>query len=360
MKVINRVFILSILICTLFISCNNSADNKLIGVKIYELSEPIPELINQWCEIGINTAFVSEGIARNKSFMDQAKSHQIDVFIIYPIYFNPPALKKDSSLYAITDKGTPAKESWVEFVCPTRPAYQSMMTDHAKKLIQETEPTGISMDFIRYFAYWEMIDPNFHPDSIPEACFCDHCVKLFCSENNIVLPNELSCTKDKSQWIITNYREDWANWKTEQITGFVSTFTSELKEVDLDIKFNLHAVPWRPNDYNGAIKNIVGQDFKSLSKYVDYISPMCYTFMLYRPPEWINSIVQDLSKQGIENVIPSIQVKECYRDNRFTVDEFKACLDEVLKEPSKGVIFWSWDYIQQEPDKKELIKKIIK
>lgn len=81
--------------------------------------------------------------------------------------------------------------------------------------------------------------------------------------------------------------------------------------------------------------------------------------MLKRKPEWINSVVTDFEKETPEIVLPSIQVKEDYRSEKLSAKEFEKCLTEALKEPSKGVVFWSWEALDLDPEKKEIIKKIL-
>ena len=356
----NRFWLRIIYITFLFLFVNCSTKNeKIVGVKMYELKDSVQTLISNWNKLGINTAFVSKQVAYDKNFRSLAKENNIDVFVIFPIYFNPEKLEKDSSLYAITNKGEIAKKDWVEFVCPTRNKYQTYIIEQAKNIVKETKPEGISIDFIRHFAFWEMITPDCPIDSIPETCFCNNCLATFQSETKNKLPKNLNTTEDKATWIRKNLREEWTKWKSDQITSFVKKFTQELKTEDSNLKFNLHAVPWKKDDYNGAGKNIVGQDIRALSEIVDYISPMCYSFMLYRSPEWIGSLINDFNKQGASNIIPSIQVKECYRSEKFPLNEFRKCVEESLKKPSQGVIFWSWDYIVQEPEKKKVIKEII-
>ena len=166
-------------VCLLITASCSPKKDKLIGIKMYELNESPKILIEKWKELNINTAFVSEQVALNTEFRALSEKNNIDVYIIFPIYFNPDALKEDSSLYAITHTGEKAKESWVEFVCPTRKEYQDKMIKKAKQIAIETKADGISIDFIRHFAFWEMIPPGRIFDSIPETCFCDHCLKKF-------------------------------------------------------------------------------------------------------------------------------------------------------------------------------------
>ncbi len=82
------------------------------------------------------------------------------------------------------------------------------------------------------------------------------------------------------------------------------------------------AVPWRRDDYAGAIRTVAGQDFAALSMLADYLSPMCYSFMLRRPPEWIHSVVEELGASSTAKIVPSNQVREYYRpEERFGVGD---------------------------------------
>jgi hypothetical protein len=140
----------------------------------------------------------------------------------------------------------------------------------------------------------------------------------------------------------------------------VEEIVREIRKVDRTVKVNIHAVPWRRDDYAGAIRRVAAQDFTALSALADYLSPMCYSFMLERPPEWIHSVVQDLDASSTAAIIPSIQVKESYReDERLGEEEFDLCLREALKPPSQGVVFWSWNALAQEPDKQSVIRQVL-
>jgi hypothetical protein len=79
--------------------------------------------------------------------------------------------------------------------------------------------------------------------------------------------------------------------------------------------------------------------------------------MLKRKPAWVSSVVSDVASQSKSKIIPSIQVKEHYLERRLTKDEFQASIVEALKPPSDGVIYWSWEALEQEPEKKELVRR---
>ena len=341
----------------LLLSCNTEKMHQQIhGVKIYTISGDIDSLVTEWLDLGINTAFVSEEIAENTVFRAKAKENGIAVFIIEPVFFNPEVLKKDSSLYAITNEGNIAKSDWVEFVCPSNRNYRDSILLKLEKDVRVLKPDGISLDFIRHFVYWEMVGPEQPADSIEHGCFCNRCVSGFSKETDIALPDTFTSISGRASYILSHFKDEWTAWKCGLITAFVEKITTDLNSVDPDLKFNLHAVPWRSDDYEGGIRTIAGQDFAALSQYVDYISPMCYAFMLYRDGPWVASVVENLDKQAPGMILPSIQVRQEYRTDQVSDKVFESYLQDALKAPSQGVIFWSWEHLEKEPGKKKIIR----
>jgi hypothetical protein len=127
-----------------------------------------------------------------------------------------------------------------------------------------------------------------------------------------------------------------------------------------DIEIALHAVPWRPRDYDGAIRRIAGQDHALLAKRFDYVSPMEYAHMLRRPPRWVRSVVRTLAASTGARILPSIQVQQAYRPGDvFTVEEFAQDLREALRPPSAGVVLWSWPGLEKEPEKQRALRSVL-
>jgi len=335
-------------------------DELIIGVKIYEYEGKLENLFEEWRFLGINTVFVSESLLSNQKFRDLAKKHSITTFVILPIFYNPEALKRTPDLYAITDKGEIAKDEWVEFVCPTREKFKEQRIADIKQIVQEFNPDGISIDFIRHFVFWEKVYPDRTLNSISNTCFDSHCLNVFEEERGIVIPQELTATQQKADWIKNNVLQEWVKWKCSVITQMVQEIRDAAKAIKPDLEINVHAVPWRASDFGGAARIVAGQDLASISQHTDFISPMCYSHMVKRPAPWISSVVNDMYGRTHSKILPSIQVKEAYLTDILSVDEFEDSLVEALKAPSEGVIFWSWDALDKDPEKKNVIKDLIK
>ncbi|MCK5134562.1 MAG: hypothetical protein KAR19_02145 [Bacteroidales bacterium] len=348
-----------ILFMTVFQSCRQGQDDRIIGVKIYDHQGSLEELFSEWRDLGINTAFSSLALLSSDEYRLAARENGISMFVIFPVFFNPEALAESPDLYALTHQGAIAKEEWVEFVCPSSEEYRNLMVENARDIIRKYDPDGISIDFIRHFVFWEKVYPDRNPATLPVTCFDSTCLAHFQLETAVSIPDSLTSTAETAGWITENHHNEWTDWRCNLITGMVQEIAEAASEIKPGILINIHLIPWAQEDFNGAIKTVAGQDIPALSQYADFLSPMTYAHMVKREPPWIHSIVKDIYLQTENKIIPSIQVNKAYLDKELDLEEFEESLLEALKPPSGGVVFWSWERLNQEADKKEVLKDII-
>lgn len=356
-----RLHLLSlILVFGILPACNPEDHHKIVGIKIYDYQGDYAGLISKWKDIGINTCFVSTSLAADKEFRKILHENNIRVYIIFPVFQNPEILRNDTSMYAIKNDGTLAKDDWVRFVCPSRSSYRKDRTEELASLIRDLNPDGVSVDFIRQFVYWEMIYPDREPGSIPSACYCDSCISEFIAGNGLRLPDTLITTARKADFLLGNHIEGWDAFRCSLITSMVKELAEKARSIKPDIKINVHAVPWRENDFGGALIHVAGQDPGAIAPLVDYLSPMCYSQMLKRDAGWIASVVEDMDRSCKDKILPSIQVFPEYIDDTFTPDDFRDCIEQAIKPPSLGVVFFSWPLFEKDPVRMETAKESLK
>lgn len=330
----------------------------MVGVKIYEAAGPFDGLFREWRDLGVNTLFVSEALLKDADFRTLARKNRMPLFLIFPVFQSPEALKEDPGLAAVTADGKPAREEWVEFVCPAREDFLSRRVEQLRRLVAEGDPDVVSLDFIRYFVFWEKVPPGRAPESLPQTCFCPVCLAGFEKEMAVRIPAELAATADKAKWILETHPAEWTEWKCRVIARAVERLAKAAREVKPGVKVNIHALPWRSGDFGGAVKSIAGQDMARLAPFADYISPMCYHHMVRQTPAWVHDVVASLSAQTGKPVLASTQVSEAYVEKALPPDEFRAALEEALKPPSIGVVLWSWDALSRSPEKKDILKSL--
>jgi hypothetical protein len=342
--------IIFIAMLTILNACSRN-EELLIGVKIYSYSGDFDQLAEQWMDLAVNTAFVSEALASNPEFRESAKNSGIDVYVISPVFQNPAVLDEDSTLYAITNKGFKGIDHWVKFVCPSREEYRQKKKSEIAGLVRTLKPDGVSIDFIRHFIYWEMIYPDREPGTIEKACYCDHCITSFLESVSKEMPGGIESTADKAMYLETNYSEEWNNWRTSLITNMVRDISESVRQADPSVKVVAHVMPWRESDFDGAIINVGGQDIGAIARYVDYIQPMAYSQMLRREPAWINDVVADMNRKAPGKILPSIQVDTEYISDEYTPGDFGQCIIESLRSPSKGVVYYYWNPLRNDPER---------
>jgi hypothetical protein len=355
--IMSRILLL-ILIFFSFTGCKKDHE-RIIGIKIYDYSGDYNKLVSVWEEMRINTAFLSTTLAADKDFRDALKSKGINVFVIFPVFFNPEMLKADSNLYAITNTGSKASEDWVNFVCPSRKIYRNGIKEQLSGFINSLDPDGISIDFIRQFVYWEKIYPDRDYSTIEKSCYCDSCIAGFIAKNDIEIPESCLTTVARAEWLDKNHQILWDTYRCELITSMVEELSEEAHRQKNDILINVHIVPWKRGDFGEGITRIAGQDLKAIKPFTDFISPMCYSQMLDRDAEWISDVVKDLDLKAGGMVIPSIQVYPYYIERQFTPADFRSCLEEALKPPSLGVIFFSWPLFEKDSVRMQVVSEVI-
>jgi hypothetical protein len=332
----------------------------IVGVKIYDFEGELESLFAAWRELGITFVFASEQLASREGFRELARQAGLEVFVIFPVLYAPEVLAADPSLSAVTAGGTPAKDDWVEFACPSRVELRQRRVDEAVELVRRLRPDGLSIDFIRHFVFWEMVAPDTDPAGLPDACYCPHCLRRFAATLETASDLPVDEPVAAAAWIRVNVAAEWVRFKQETISSLAWQIIQATKAVKSNLRVNLHVVPWRTGDFDGAIARIAGQDRATLGHLADYLSPMCYSHMLYRPPEWIASVVRDVAEAGDCPVLPSIQVAPAYREEALSAEELEASLRAALEPPSAGVVLWKWDDLAADPAKAAVVRRVLR
>lgn len=355
-----RYSLLAIIAIWLFISCNPTQiveNNRIIGVKIYDHQGSFDHLFEEWKSIGINTVFASKELLSNKAFRERAVNNQIKTFVILPIFNDEAVLNENPEAYAITSDGELAIDDWVNFACPSNADFKKDKVESIVNFVKTYNPDGLSIDFIRHFVYWEKVFPDHSFSSLPNTCFEPTCISKFQQDSGIIVPDDLVETRDISSWILENHPAAWTAWKCASITSMIEEIVEKAKAVNPEILINVHIVPWRQQDFNNGIKKIAGQDVVAISGIANYLSPMTYAHMVKQDAGWVHDVVVDLYGQTQGRILPSIQVKEEYLSDTLSSSVFKENLESALMAPSKGVVFWSWEHLEKDPWKKEIIKR---
>lgn len=286
----------------------------MIGIKIYEVPKNLESFFYKIKQLHVDSVFLGDAALESSDFMHLLNKKGIKTYFVFRTFYNPEYLKEHPESYALVEDGSIAIDEWVEFVCPTDPDYINYLLKRVEEVIIEYNPYGVSLDFIRQFIFWEkVLDKS--SSRIKKACCCPR------------------CSKDSRN-------------SEEIITDIVRLLSEKAREIKPDIIVDLHAVPWKQNEYKINDLSLSGQNLKDISKYVNFITPMCYSHMLNKRSSWINELVKDQFEQAKIPVIPAIQAQKCYINDEITPENYKLILKAAIKAPSSGVIIWSWNNIR--------------
>ena len=287
----------------------------------------------------------------------------IDLWLIAPIFYNDE--NNDLSpapRWAVCSDGETAQEkskngAWLKTVCPNDTQYLDYRISYLENAISLCKFKGVSLDFIRYFVFWESVFENTSSETLRNSCFCDVCVNKF--KEYLQVPEiQGDNIKGKAELITKNYFTEWTNFKCAVIDGSVEKIISRLRLVNPSIEVNLHAIPWTKSDFDGAVRSIAGQDFSLLSSKITQLTPMTYSKMLKRNGQWINDLVKSLDNECGKkiSVIPAIQCESVYGES-FCDDDFEEILQNAVKSPSAGVAIWPFEDLSAERIK--IIKRVL-
>jgi uncharacterized lipoprotein YddW (UPF0748 family) len=142
----------------------------------------------------------------------------------------------------------------VKWLCPSHPDNFKLELDSLLEIVRKYDVDGIHFDYIRY------------PDG--NSCYCQGCKERF----------EQAIGEKVENWpedvISGRFKEEFANWRREQITRLVRAVSEEARKIKPGIKISAAVF----GDYPSC-RDTVGQDWKKWVEegYLDFVCPMDYT-----------------------------------------------------------------------------------
>ncbi|MBP5551778.1 MAG: hypothetical protein J6X41_00165 [Spirochaetales bacterium] len=304
--------------------------NRLYGVKLYDPRFCTGRTIDLLQEAGFNTVYLGRD-ALVPAFTEELSSRGLFWNIVEPVF-----LASEGEDLAVLEDGSLASDDWVRFVCPTDADHLMRVSERIASDIRTFDPPGVSLDFLRFFQFWEMTSPTAEASSLPRSCSCARC---------------------RAQRLGMDRPEFWRQNIVEQTALQLCSLARQTKP---ELEIGIHCVPWKRDMYDGAIVNIIGQNFGNLAEIGDYLTPMVYHHMMHREPSYIRDFLQDMESLGCNEILPSIQVKKAYREDEMSKEEFGEALGYALESPSKGVLLYKWEDLVDDPERMDIVKSMLR
>jgi hypothetical protein len=234
----------------------------------------------------------------------------------------------------VTAQGAPLEpEEWYYGVNPSSQPVRKAQLEAFEILLTEHTIDGVWLDFIRWPCHWE--SPNPH---LPHTSFDPHTLAQFAQDTGFEVP--LQPPSAAAESLLGAHSADWVAWRCSQVTSWVAQARQLLDRVRPGALLGLFGVPWRQHDLNGAILEIVGQDYAALGPYVDVFSPMVYHRMCGQPPSWIADVTQEVHALSGKPVWPIVQ--SVAKPSPFPPQEYRRALEIALDAPaSQGVLVFN-------------------
>ena len=121
------------------------------------------------------------------------------------------------------------------------------------------------------------------------------------------------------------------------MTSFAAEAAAIVRAAQPDCLVGAFTVPWRRDDWGGALRRIVGQDLAALAQHLDVISPMVYHRMCGQQPPWIAGVCEDARVATGRPVWPIIQSVD--EPVGMSAAEYRAALETALAAGEGALIY---------------------
>jgi hypothetical protein len=234
----------------------------------------------------------------------------------------------------VTAEGRPLEpEGWYYGVNPSLPAVRQAQLEALEALLAANPIDGVWLDFIRWPCHWEAHEPY-----LPRTSFDAETVGRFCRDTGIEV--QAREPRAAAETIRDQHTEAWRTWRCDQITSWVAEARAVVERVRPGAILGLFGVPWRLADYEGAILDVIGQDYRALGAEIDVFSPMVYHRMCGHGPAWVGAVTAHVHELSGKPVWPIVQSVD--QPDALSAEEYATVLDVALNHPAAdGVLVFT-------------------
>jgi len=338
---------------------------RILGAKVYHPVRDAKELVQTAKSLGLNTLFVGDELATSEVLRDQCRKMGLKYFLIIRTFNDPEAARSDPTLVSIDREGRPARRGDDVMVCPSRADFRREKLQRIRTAIEHMKPDGVTLDYFRFFIYWEGVDPKTGPVDFPAFCFDRSCLEDFLRSTPPKSPHaqvsdRLEANRALSEEIWKERRDAWYAWRVGRIEEDAREMTKSIREAFPHLPIVLHAVPWTHDEYREARERIVGQDLRRLAPFFDYVSPMAYSALTRRGPGWVGRLDHDLlAEVPASKLLPSVEVgPDGPQFPPMPPEHYKSDLRAAL-ETRAGVVLYHLELLLDDPGRQAITRRLI-
>ncbi len=308
-------------------------------------------------ELGVNAVFVHSG-AIDQQMIAQVRSEGLMIFAEFATLNGKNYVEDHPEAWAVNDKGHRVEAAtWFMGVCPTEPGFRKYRMTQLQKLLDAYDLDGVWMDYVHWHAQFE--DPQ---PILPETCFNDYCLEKFSRDTGVVIPR--GTTEQKAHFILSNHNDTWRHWRCQVIIEWAREFKEVLRQKKPEALLGLFHCPWQDDEFDHAIRRVLGLDFDRLAEVIDVFSPMVYHGRMERSSQWVADNVawygQRLSVSGDAEPRPRLwPIVQAYNDPHIiSSEEFRTVLKGGLSGGASGVMMFTSYAVAEDPKKVAVMKEV--
>ncbi|MFB3920297.1 MAG: hypothetical protein ACE145_01165 [Terriglobia bacterium] len=335
----------------------------ILGAKVYRPVATPQAIVAFAKSVGLNTLFVGDELGTSLPFREGCRAAGLKYFLIIRTFNDPEAAERDPSLVSVSRDGKPGRRGDDAMICPARADFRRAKLERIRGAIDRLKPDGITLDYFRFFIYWEGVDPKTGPVNFPAFCFDPSCLQAFIDSGGVKVRHAaVSDLLEKNRPLIDEiwqeHRDAWYAWRIRRIEENAHEMTGFIRGEYPGLPIVLHAVPWARDEFGHARERIVGQDFRLLAPYFDYVSPMAYSALTRRGPGWVEKLNQSLLTEIPANkLLPSIEVgPDGPQFPPMTASHYESDLKAALAFKN-GVVLYHLELLMNDPGKRELTER---
>jgi hypothetical protein len=276
-----------------------------------------------------NTAIF--GGYQDPAFVEAAHEAGMPVYAEFGCFVGERWWQEVPTSRAVTADGRPLQpDAWYYGVNPSVPEVRQTQLASLETLLTDHVLDGVWLDFIRWPCHWEVHDPY-----LPRTSFDPGTLARFRQDTGNDIPAQDAPAAARE--LLGRYEREWTAWRCQQITAWVAQARAVVDRVRPGALLGLFGVPWRLVDRDGAILNVIGQDYHALGRHVDVFSPMVYHKMCGYGPNWIAEVTEQVHALSGKPVWPIVQSVD--QPTPLSAEEYGQALDVALNCPAaEGVL----------------------
>jgi hypothetical protein len=298
------------------------------------------------------------------AWMDALKRHGLRVLQTTAALFDPPALARYPDARPFNANGVPEERiDWYIGVCPTHETYLAEKITKLNRVVDELQPDGLFLQFIRYPGFWEnwTWSPDYIFSDADRFCFCDRCRSRFSDYLGRTLPPGDAASQ--ARFILTQHAIEWTDWRCQLIAEIVGRVRNEVLADHDEPRLMINTLPFPSSDFDGqdVRRTIAAQDLRQLARHAERFELMTYLQILNRPTTWARTAIEDARADldGLNReVVCTLQVDALYtegihgprmRKAAVTADDLLLSANAALDAGADGLVFYHWtDFLTDE------------